>query len=241
MVKKFGIPYRAAWEWLRARGLTTYCPPEVGRPTSTSTAPIPLAEVHRWRDQITPQVVQYYTKERLLTVNTVGLFGLGWDKCGYVIPVWTGAPGVSDVYNAFVRRDDTNENQADRPKYTSMLRRPPAMFNSYVLSEKPKLALIFIGLFDAILAHQDGFIAVTPTGGQGAWDTAWNKLFMDIPRIVVVPDVREATAGFRIASNFIGRAGVAIWPKDFARQGGSDYTDFRRRHSVEQFKTFMLS
>jgi hypothetical protein len=87
----------------------------------------------------------------------------------------------------------------------------------------PKTVYIFFGEFDARLATQDGFPAVSPTNGQNAWLPQWD-IFFDEFQIIIVPDKREELRGYQLASRFPGRASVIKWPDaEF-----DDYTSYRQ-------------
>jgi len=181
--------------------------------------PLPFSIINHWHRMALERedVVSYFKEERLLTTDTIREYKLGFDGERYVIPLWEGKPGESEVYNAKKRKV---KEEDWGPKYIALKNRPPILFNKWFL-EEAKEVFIYFGEFDALLAHQDGLTAVTG-GGQTTWESSWTSYFGGIRMIWVVPDKGEEQKGYELASKFLGRSKVKFYPK-----GISDYVDYR--------------
>lgn len=184
-----------------------------------STIPVPMEIIKYWHSMLT-KLIRKYFYSRCLTDNTIDFYMLGWDGNNYVIPIWDGEPRNSSVFGVKFRRCEGSEG----PKYFGLRgRNQPRLFNKWVLNGANE-AFIFIGEFDALLAWQDGFPAVSTTGGQNAWISSWNHLFNQALKVWVLPDAGEVAAGYAIASNFMGKSTVLPFSEI-----NKDYTQFRQR------------
>jgi len=181
--------------------------------------PLPHHILEYWHGLVTSEIRDYYYW-RMLTDHTIDLHMLGWDGWNYVVPVWEGLPQASDVFGVRFRRSDNEE-----PRYFGMKGRNQARLYNKGYLEGAEEAYVFIGEFDALLASQDGFAAVSPTAGQGSWKPGWSVYFEDVQRIYVVPDQGEFLAGCKIASHFGDRATIVRFPPNT----GKDYTEFRQQ------------
>jgi len=227
-----GLSFLAAVDWLRERvGDIPYVEREDSPASYTyPTDPLRRDNIDYWYGLLTDDLRTWY-HDRLLDNSTIDTFMLGWDGRSYVTPIWEGAPRESEVFSVKLRHLE------GKPKYTNLKGRgAPRLFNKYVLQGATE-ACIFIGEYDTMLAHQDGFIAVSGTGGQSTWRPEWNELFVTCKTIYVVPDVGELAAGYAVASQFPNRAHVAAYPQG----AGDDYTDFRRNLSADDFRFFVLT
>lgn len=181
--------------------------------------PIPMMVLEHWHNMVLErkEILNYYVEQRLLTLDTIKQYMLGFDGERYIIPLWDGEPGNSMVYNVKKRKAD---KEGWGPKYLGLKNRPPCLFNKFFLEDTEE-AYIFFGEFDVLLAHQDGLTAVTG-GGQHIWEPSWNGYFSDIKKVWVVPDTGEEARGYNIASKFFGRSSVKFYP-----EGIKDYVDYR--------------
>lgn len=180
---------------------------------------IPMLVLEHWHNLALgrEEVINYYKDQRLLTLETIKEYMLGFDGERYVIPLWTGKPRDSLVYNVKKRKASQD---AWGPKYLALKNRPPCLFNRHLLGDT-KEAYIFFGEFDTLLAYQDGLPAVTG-GGQNIWEDSWVNYFSDVKKVWAVPDAGEEAMGYNIASKFFGRSGVKFYPN-----GVKDYVDYR--------------
>lgn len=181
--------------------------------------PLPFSILDHWHRMAMErqEIVDYYKEKRLLTLKTIKQYKLGFDGERYIIPLWEGKPGESEVYNVKKRK---MKKEDWGPKYIGLKNRPPCLFNKYFL-ENAEETYIFFGEFDTLLAHQDGLTAVTG-GGQNIWEDSWNDYFSHLKKVWVVPDTGEESRGYSIASKFFGKSSVKFYP-----DGIKDYVDFR--------------
>lgn len=181
--------------------------------------PLPISIIDYWHDLALEraEVVSYYKEQRMLTMETIKKYKLGFDGERYIIPLWEGKPGESEVCN--VKKRKMND-EVWGPKYLALKHRPPILFNKWFLEDAIE-AYIFFGEFDALLAHQDGLTSVTG-GGQGVWENSWMDYFSQVNKITIVPDAGEEGSAYELASRFFGRSHVIFYPS-----GVKDYVDFR--------------
>jgi len=214
--EKLNLSFRDAVKWLQDR--TGVIPKATTLPSSrqyTPTQPIPMAILEYWYNLATKEVREYFYN-RCLTDETIDLFMLGYDGTNYVIPIWEGAPRESLVYGAKFRCPE-----GVLPKYFGLRgRNQPRLFNKFVL-EGATEAIILFGEFDAILGHQLGFSAVSPTSGQNTWLAGWTKLFDSCEVVYVLPDKGERAAGHQLCSLFGSRGSLCEFP-----EGVKDFTEF---------------
>lgn len=225
-----GLGFFDTLEWLRTQ-VGELPLKEIVKQVNYSTPILPIV-IRYWHKLVNDQVRGYY-HSRLLTDETIDLFLLGWDGKNYVIPWWEGKPKESLVYGVKFRTMDGKPS-----KYLTIKGRgQPRLFNKWMLRDTD-WACIFFGEFDAILAHQDGFPAVSPTSGQNSWCKDWDHLFDHIWTIYIIPDVGEQVAGYRLASRFGDRAVLCSYPSGV----GNDYTEFRQNgYSPNDFRVTVLT
>lgn len=208
-----------AIQWLENNAYILPLAWEQNKPKEYVLNPVRMLVLEHWHNLALEreEVLRYYTEERLLTLNIIKDYMLGFDGERYIIPLWTGRPRESIVYN--VKKRKANQ-EAWGPKYIALKNRPPCLFNKYRLENEEEV-YIFFGEFDTLLAHQDGLAAVTG-GSQNIWESSWNGYFSDAKKVWVVPDTGEEARGYDIASKFFGRSSVKFYPT-----GIRDYVDYR--------------
>lgn len=220
LIKFLGISKREALEIL-GRPLPTL--PEFPKPPKGPIKPIPLDIIRNWHSMLKGR--REYFHSRLFTDETIDRELWGWDGRRYVVTVWDGPPGRKCVC---VRR---RAAQGVEPKYLGLEGHNPRVLYNLWAAQKfyeagfsRKVLYVFFGEFDAALAYQDGFPAISPTNGQNSWVDEWDIKLADY-ELIIVPDKGEELRGFQLASRFPCRAGVVRWPEgDF-----SDYNSFRMR------------
>ena len=112
----------------------------------------------------------------------------------------------------------------------------PLLFNSSIL-DISNIVYITEGPIDAILLAQNGFPAMSHTGGSGGWKKEWFSYFMRIKRVYYIADNDEAgVAASHSISDSLGQEKVKIVRfNDFPEK--YDTVDFfRDGHTVKEFK-----
>jgi len=227
-----GLNFREALVWVQEHigALALRTGEFVSTPQSDPTTPIAPEAIDYWHRHLTLAAREYYYS-RMLTDETIDQYKLGWDGECFVIPIWEGPPGESEVYGVKFRRLE------GEPRYFGIRgRQQPRLFNKYILDGSTE-AFIFFGEFDALLATQDGLSAVSPTSGQNGWLPIWYDLFVDAICKYVIPDVGELSAGYVVAHGFSGDVRVGTFLDDC----GKDYTEFRQNgFDVDDFRAMVL-
>jgi hypothetical protein len=141
-----------------------------------------------------------WLKERTLTEETIYRFGLCAfnDNNGNL---WLGIPlrnERGEIVNFKLRRDPypLREND-DLPKYKFLLsNQEHILFPINLLDFNNKTVYICEGELDVILLHQEGYNAITHTGGA---KTKWRKTWLDVikkfEKIFIISDNDEAGIG----------------------------------------------
>jgi len=169
-----------------------------------------------------PKRINYFL-QRGFTLETVIYQMWGWDGRRYVLPVWTGKPKETNVITLRFRSSDSKDIRYSGIKGSN----DHVLYNAEALEKAIKEDLplfIFYGEFDAQLAWQDGYAAVSPTNGALSFNAEWvsshkgHKIF--------VPDKGEEKAALRDAEVFSGYGWVAHLPPGKFK----DYTEMRQRH-----------
>jgi len=222
-----------ALQWLERQGPLPMIEDRRRSRLHTPLTPLPMMVIEYWHKLALQSVdVMNYFHSRLLNDDTIRQYMLGWNGKAYVIPWWEGVPGESEVYGVKFRRASD-----EKPKYYGLEgRSQPRLFNKYILEDTPEEVGVFFGEFDALLATQDGLPSVSPTSGQNKWLIGWNKLFLNVEHIYIVPDVCEITAGYVVMSELSG-SGLYQYPPGC----GADYTEFRQMgYTIDDFREMVL-
>lgn len=128
-----------------------------------------------WRNGINDRGYWY---RRCLTDDTIDRFKLGKYDGYWMLPVF-----IEGHFVNFQCRTDFPEKKI-RPWYRGF---GPLLYNSSIL---PFVKTIFVteGPVDAILLNQEGFPAVSHTGGASGWVDKWFPLFRRQSKIIYVVD-----------------------------------------------------
>ena len=168
-----------------------------------------------------------YWYKRCLTDRTIDLFKLGKFDSFYTIPIY-----VDGLFRNFQRRQDIPEKKI-RPWYSGV---GPLIFNSSIL-ELVDTVYITEGPVDSILLVQNGFPAISQTGGAGVWLDAWSKYFLRTKRIYYIADSDEAgkRASIRVAGG-LGNSRVKVVQFDGLGVRYDTVDFFRDGHTKDEFK-----
>lgn len=190
-------------------------------------APIPLAEATHWSNdlQASPQLRAYLHYERLIPIETILRYGIGYDKernC-YTLPVWEHGKMVN------LRR----YYRQLRPKMRGLAGRTTYLYPE-LPTDRDDWLLLCEGEWDALVARSHGLPAFTSTGGACDWKAGWDDYFInkDVAIIYDCDDVgrREAAKRGRMLAGSPPYGGVAHRVKvvDLApdRDDGYDLSDW---------------
>lgn len=217
----YGLEFREAIEFLQNEQVNYVRPNHRAQEVSqVPTKVIPVSIVQYWHFQLGAK--RGYFHERLFNDLTIDQQLFGFSGTRFVIPVWVNEPQKSPLLQVRLRK--VPKDQSESPKYIGLTGfNSPQIYNSYSL-KGAKSCFVFFGEFDAALCWQDGFPAVSPTGGAATWQEKWNEYFRYIPSIIFVPDRGESELGYRAAMNIGSHVKVFRWPEAVF---GKDYNEFR--------------
>jgi DNA primase len=191
---------------------------------SSYKGPVANIVVEGWHAQLLDRT---YLHNRLINDETIDTNKIGWHvgKHAITIPFWSGMPGESEADSVQLRSLGPDGTYSG---ITGHYRK--ALLNRHILSNTD-WAIILFGTFDALLALQDGFPAVSPNG-INSWKEEWLELFVGVRRVIVVPDKnneRELEVAKELVAQFQDRGELIQFPDG---DWGKDYTDFRLGHSI---------
>jgi len=192
--------------------------PSFSNATSQTILPISAEVIRNWHAMLKPRHREYFSSRGFADL-TIDRELWGWDGHRYVVTVWDGKPGLRCVC---VRRRAAGGAE---PKYIGYKdHNPRVLYNLWNAThpDPPQELYMFFGEFDAALAYQDGFPAISPTNGQNAWMDVWDETLRPY-RIIIIPDRGEELRGFQVASRFPCNSQVVCWPKG----NFNDYNSFR--------------
>lgn len=199
------------------------------RPSTRSVLPA-KKNVRRWHRRLMEdaEAQTRLLRTRGITVKTMRRARIGWDGKWYKIPVW--GPD-RELWN--VRTYDPAAAGTDRRKIWGVrgMNHPRLFPISSVLKAEPGDPIIICeGEWDALLALQTGYLAITRTGAAKVWRPDWSDYFRDL-RVFICHD--QDLMGDE-ANNRVGEAlertarevRYVDLPYHMREKNGKDLTDF---------------
>src|ERR1700674_1218804 len=141
------------------------------------------AEYHREL----PERSREYLHARGIPDEVIDRRFLGWNGSRITIPVFN-RKGIC----AFFRLAKDPDDQCDSPKMLSSRGSHVDLHGWEVLRLQPKRVIICEGEFDRLVLEDNGFDAVTSTGGAGTFQEKWVEVFKEIPEVSLCFDRDEA-------------------------------------------------
>lgn len=150
-------------------------------------------EHHQRLLDIYPSLEKYFTDKRGYALETVNNFHLGWDGKNILIPIYD---EKGNCVNFKHKPDPTRPNPA-KGMFSITGRGRMRLFNSQVLSgdQKPDGVIICEGEWDCMKLDQEGYTAVSSTGGAGSFKPEWLPLFQGVKKIYICQDNDSNSAG----------------------------------------------
>lgn len=135
----------------------------------------------------------FFTDKRGYTVDTIKQFKLGWGKQCVLIPIFD---EKGNCVNFKHKPDPTRPNPA-KGMFSIDGRGRIRLFNIGILlgKKKPKEVIICEGEWDCMKFTQEGYVAVSSTGGTGSFKPEWIPYFQGISKIYICQDIDENKAG----------------------------------------------
>jgi hypothetical protein len=199
------------------------------------------SEILAWASALllNPQMVTFLHDERGYTDDTIKKFELGWDGDRITIPV-RDAEGV--IVNVRRYLPHPTKGQA---KFLSFKEGYGAarLFNVAALAFDN--VVLCEGEMDCILLAQEGFHAVTATGGAGTWKGPWTPLFAGKKVVICYDHDRAGRLGAKTVAEQLSGTAAPIstveWPATFLKKG--DVTDFlvTLGNSVDELAALLAS
>jgi 5S rRNA maturation endonuclease (ribonuclease M5) len=176
-----------------------------------------------------PQL-SYMEDERGIWRRTLARFEIGWDsrRQAFTIPVYGSSGALVGVrfYNPY-------PSGGRERKMWQITGSRVTLYPHSTLASGPEEIIICEGEWDAIIANQFGFPAVTRTASADTWRSEWNRHF-EGKRVYVCHDmdVKGQRANERVAEELkdIAEVRVVRLPYPVRDKGGKDITDFFEDH-----------
>lgn len=191
-------------------------------------------KIDRHVSDVPVRINEYLVKERGLTDETIKTFKIGWDGSSITYPI---VDADGKVINIRHRRDP---NKTKGQKYWNEKGGKAAIFNSVALQEKPKYIVIAEGEFDAMVAIQNGFAAVSSTSGAGTFKEEWIGEFDGIETIYICYDTDKAGKdGAKKVARLLGEnARIVNLPADDEKVDITDYF-VKLKHTPDDFQKLL--
>jgi len=167
------IRRRSEWTPASSNGVS---PNLNGQPPDRKQRVISQAMVDGWHSALmsNPGALQWLHERRGLTDATLKKFKVGLqDSANYTIPVYD-----EDGELVNIRYYNPRPAEGRRKIWGEIgYNKPPRLYPLSVLASAPGEIIICAGEWDAMLAIQYGFSAITRTAGENQWDMTWGPLF----------------------------------------------------------------
>ena len=158
--------------------------------------PIPpevVQEHHQFLLERFKPLESYFTDKRGYSPETVKKFSLGWDGRNILIPIYDEKENCVN----FKHKPDPTRPNASKGMFSIEGRGRMRLFNAKVLlgEQKPDEIIIAEGEWDTMKLDQEGYVAVSSTGGTGSFKPEWLSLFQGVKKIFVCQDNDANGAG----------------------------------------------
>lgn len=228
-----GLSFSTAVQWIHQNIDTlTKQPYWVGSSSSGYKGPVSPNLIAYWHLCLPDERRQQLHQERLINDDTIDQYRIGWrpDWNAYTLPFWSDRPGNSEVEIVQFRR--TKDSPAFfTSKYMGLSgHNRPCWFNKHLIGS---WVFVVFGTFDALLAGQDGFPAVSPNGaGAFAHERHADLIktrFGSIYDVVALMDSTPSEHGSALKTlNHMPNARIVTLPEG----PWTDYSDYRQYHSA---------
>jgi hypothetical protein len=217
-----------------------------GHPGSNSKPKVVLTEGHisGWHSALMshPSALDELIEERGLTTDTITRYEIGWnqDMRVYTIPV---RGYHREIWNV---RFYNLHPASDRRKIWGVegYNSPPRLYPVSVLEKDPEEIIICEGEWDALLALQNGYTAITRTGAADVWEGGWSEEF--VGKVVYLCHDRDDKG--ESANRKVGRSlhrvadvRVAELPYKRTAKHGKDLTDFFKEHDPAELRAVLAA
>lgn len=211
-----------------------------GRSRSSAPAELPdEGTIAGWHSSLlsSRKLLKKFQRLRGLSVDTLARFQIGYDEQtrAFTIPVRDYDGNIINV-----RRYQPDPQDGRRKIWSVRGHGEPALYPIEVLDESQEI-LLCEGEWDALLANQLGFAAITRTGTADTWKSSWNNMFKgkDV-WICHDMDTKGQKANGQMARELRGFASDVVivkLPYETDKKHGKDLTDYFHvdGHTAEDF------
>lgn len=201
-------------------------------------SPVDPQDVERWHQELLTNSDRQDQLWRVREVRlpTIRRFKLGWDRVSqaFTIPIYVDG----ELFN--VRKYRPNAPSHRKIWWHRKDDRPKPMFPESILLDTDAV-LITEGEFDAMVANQHGFPAVSGTAGAGAWQVDWSRMFEGKQVYIVYDrDITGERGARQVAEALEPYAGTIYIAKIPLKKKGADVSDFFiDGHDDEEFRDML--
>ena len=215
--------YREVLAWFDE----TKFPAKLSTVLSEYGGPVPLEFIDYWASQMTDDLYEQLSAERLITRATIEKYKIGWrpDWEAWTIPFWRGELGNSPVDIVQFRLTGSG------PKYVGLKgHNRGSVQNAFLLEQPQPYLVVLFGAFDAVTALEDGIIAVGLNGSmpfRRDEKERVQELFAKQTNVLIVPDNTPAEyTSAQELSTWLNTYKVRYFPPELPP--GCDYIDYRK-------------
>jgi 5S rRNA maturation endonuclease (ribonuclease M5) len=164
-------------------------------------------------------------------LHTTKKHKIGWDGSSIAFPVFDKS---GDIVNIRHRR---SPNKTKGQKFWNEKGGKASLFNIQTLKDNSESTIICEGEFDAMVAEQFGYSAVSSTAGAGTFKEGWVKEFEEVKTVYICYDTDEAgkDGAKKVAKLFESKARIVELPHKGDKK--VDLTDYfaKLKHNREDF------
>lgn len=184
--------------------------------------------------------IRWLEERRGFNIETIRRYQIGHDGQRYYIPIRDEIGRVVNIRRYLPGASGADKMISWRTGYGSARLWP---FDSIADLARP--VLLLEGEMDCLLALQNGFNAMTATGGAGTWRDAWTPMFRGRD-VLVCYDVDEAgrAGAAQVATKLYGQARtIKLINLPISEPAGADFTDYihGHGHTADDFRALAES
>lgn len=167
------------------------------------------AKVKGWHESLLgdAELLRYLSERRGINLGTVKEHKLGYERSAerYTIPIYDDEGRLVNV-RRYKPDADVSQKMWNLQGHGS----PPRLYPIETLHWNDEV-FVTEGELDALVASQQGFPAVSGTGGAGRWDAAWSKEFVGKRVYFCYDNDKDGRTGAKKAAKSVARHASEVW------------------------------
>ena len=187
--------------------------------------------IRTWHRKLlkTPTALKYVTEQRLVSLEVIEAFQIGWNGNRFVIPVRDefGICINAKLYDPLAKRRGTPKmlNYSDDHE-TRQYGSPPMLFPLSIMKELRGPIIVCEGEWDVLALLSIGIDAVTTTAGGKSWPKQFNELFRAKDVVIASDNDEDGDNHAKLISKHIMNRVLTIKRIEIPSKVGKDVTDW---------------